>query len=521
MKWQVNQIRYRGGYQMKMKKTILAMLAPTLVISTLLTACGDTAKEGSTTAKAEDLTPTDISIFTTFFGSEPPGEDNVIKKEIEKRSNTKLNISWISTEAEQKANVMLASGDIPDLMFISNINSAQFTSMVNQGAFWDVTPFLKDYPNLMKFPEDTWIYTRINGKNFGIPRVRPTEGGSFPYVRKDWLDKLGLKTPTNMDEVYTVLKAFVEKDPDGNGKADTVGMVGLASETSMNTLAWVENIFNKANGEYAMVDGKLINKNILPGTREALVWLNKAYNEKLIPQDFAVLKSAQASSMMKSNKGGMYYGPPEAAWPDVEDLRKLGIKEADTLPLISLNGVTFRDAGFFGMYAIPKTVPEAKLKKILKFMDYGASDEGSTLGNYGIKDTHYKDENGIKIATPQATKDVVSSQTFGQIYQSYDKYFRAYRVGMDAVTFERNKKIIDERAKVSIPDYGKGLYSVTDEKLGADYTKKLIALKVKIIMGKEQIGAWDTYIEQLKNDANFKKIETEINEAYKVRMGNK
>lgn len=508
---------------MKLKKSLLTALAPTLVLSSVLAGCGGTAsKDGNTqTAEKEDTTPTEISIFTTFFGTEPPGEDNVIKKEIEKRTNTKLNITWVATEAEQKANVMMASGDIPDLMYIGSITSAQFTSMVNQGAFWDVTPYLKDYPNLQKFPEDTWIYTRINGKNYGVPRVRPTEGASFPYIRKDWLDKLGLKTPTNMDEVYSVLKAFVEKDPDGNGKADTVGMVGLASETSMNTLAWVENIYNKSYGEYAMVNDRLVNKNVLPGTREALIWLNKAYNDKLIPQDFAVLKSAQASAMMKSNKGGMYYGPPEAAWPDVEDLRKLGVKEADTLPLVSLNGVTFRDAGFAGMFAIPKSVPEAKLKKILKFMDYGASDEGSTLANYGLKDVHWKEEGGVKLATPQAAKDVVSSQTFGQIFQSYDKYFRAYRVGMEAPIFERNKKIIDERAKVSVPDYGKGLYSETDEKLGADYNKKFIAMKVKVIMGKEPITAWDAYVNQVKNDPNFKKIEDEINAAFKVRMGKK
>jgi putative aldouronate transport system substrate-binding protein len=507
------------------KKALLSTLALALSASSMLASCSNGSEStggGSGAAPKEDGKPTSISVFTTFFGDQPPAENSPIQKEMEKRTNTKLNITWIGANSGEKTNVMLASGDIADLMLIGEITSPQFTQLVNQGGFWDLTPYIKNYKNLMSFPEDTWINTRIDGKSYGIPRVRPTEGGSFPYVRKDWLDKLGLKVPQTMDEVYEVWKAFKEKDPDGNGKADTFGFPGYVSPTvpSMGTLAWVENIFNKSYGDYKMVDGKLVNKNTLPGTREALVYLNKAYNEKLIPEDFAVLKSSQASSMLKSNKAGMYSEPPEAAWAVTEELKKT-IPNADAYALVSLNGVTFRDAGFFGMYVIPKTVPEAKLKKILEFMDYGASDEGSTLANFGLKDVHYKEVDGIKMTTEQAKLDAVSSQTFGQIWLSYDKYFRAYRSGMDKATMERNKKVIDDRAKISIPDYGKGLYSETDEKYGTEYAKKLIDLKTKVIMGREPITAWDAYVEQLKKDANFNKIQDEINAAYKVRMGMK
>ena len=49
---------------------------------------------------------------------------------------------------------------------------------------------------------------------------------SVLIMRQDWLDKLNLKVPTNIDEWYTVLKAFKEQDPNGNGKPDELPFTG-------------------------------------------------------------------------------------------------------------------------------------------------------------------------------------------------------------------------------------------------------------------------------------------------------
>src|SRR5690606_7099573 len=54
------------------------------------------------------------------------------------------------------------------------------------------------------------------------------------YVRQEWLDKLNLKVPTNYEEMVNVMKAFVENDPDGNGKKDTFGMTAAGNGTSIS-----------------------------------------------------------------------------------------------------------------------------------------------------------------------------------------------------------------------------------------------------------------------------------------------
>ncbi|PZE19441.1 ABC transporter substrate-binding protein [Paenibacillus xerothermodurans] len=501
-----------------MKKRLALSTVIALLTTSILAACsGKQADSGGTEGDA--ASPLEISIMSMYYTPEPPGPDNVIVKEIEKRTNTKLKITWVSPNSyADKVNVTLASGDIPDLMLVDDPFTAQVRTMVSQGAVWDLTPYIKDYPNLMKFPEDTWNNTKqADGKNYGIPRVRPLEGGGFIYLRKDWLDQLQLQVPQTTDELYTVLKAFVEQDPNGNGQKDTTGLAVFVDQQTMQWMSELQNSFTKTKGDWKIIDGKLVNVHLLPEMKEALAWFNRAYNEKLIPEDFAVLKNSQAKDLMKANRAGGAQDTVEAAWEPTEELRKT-IPQADMLPLVSLNGYVNRDSGFFGMFVIPKTVPEDKMKRLLQFMDYGTSDEGSDLANYGLKDVHYTEQNGVKISTEQAKKDIVAQQAFGQIFSKYDKYLRAWRVGMPIDVFERNKKIIDERATRSVPDPSVGLNSDTNTQVGTELRKKIQDMKTKVIMGKAPISAWDEFANKLKNDPDMIKITNEINASYQQRL---
>ncbi|TBL79173.1 extracellular solute-binding protein [Paenibacillus thalictri] len=449
--------------------------------------------------------------MTEFHTTEPPSQENPVLKEFEKRTNTKLNIIWVSPNNwTEKQNVVLASGDMPDLMKVADLRNPLMQQMARQGAFWDLAPFIKDYPHLMEYPKSVWDSTKINGKNYALPSVRPLEGSSVMGIRKDWLDKLNLKVPTTTDELYGVMKAFVTKDPDGNGKNDTVGY------NMRDPGLFLENVFNKSNGKWKLQDGKLADTTLEPGTRDYLVWMNKAYTEGLIPKDFAVMKTTQAEELATSGKSGLTTDGMLGLWRQIENPRKSDPK-ADYMALTSLNGVTTQSAGFLGVYLIPKKVPEAKVKKILELMDYGATEEGFSLAIYGIKGVHYNEVDGFKVGTKQADTDSISVSSFGKIFERYEKYLYAYAPGMTKEVFERNKVILDEKAKISIPDPSIGLISETDIRVGAEYKKKTDDLKVKVIMGQEPIGSWDNYVKKLKEDTEYQKIIAEMNKAYQER----
>ncbi|TBL72725.1 extracellular solute-binding protein [Paenibacillus thalictri] len=508
------------------KKAVMKAIPMTAAAALLLTsaACGDKGSSpggGTTAAKKE--APTEISIMSIFYSQEPPGEDNVILKEIEKRTNTKLKITWVSpNNYTDKLNVTLASGDLPDMILSDNpLKSPLVKNMAMQGAFWDLTSMYKNYPNLSKFPELTWKNLAFgDGKVYGIPRVRPVYGQAGLNIRRDWLDKLGLKMPTTTDELYEVLKAFAQKDPDGNGKADTYGLLNYINTSDLGNYGMFEVAFNKTVGDWKLENGKLVPIVFLPTEKEALLYLNKLYVDKIIPEDFSILKQTQVLDMIKAGKGGANSVPLDQAWEVTAELRKQK-PDAYLEPVVSLNNTTTADAGSFGMFMIPKKVSEAKVKKILEFMDYGASDEGSDLANYGIKDVHFKEENGFKIPTEQAVKDNVSQQALGQIFLKYDKYMKAYKPGIPREYYDKHTKIVDERTKVAVLDPSIGVDSETWIKFWPEFQKKIIDMKVKIIMGKEAPASWDKFVEQLKADANLNKIIQEMNDAYVKKNGGK
>lgn len=269
-------------------RAMSALLVSSLLLTIGLTACSSTGGGKEVAESAGEATkpapPTEISIMLGQQTTNALPDDNVVLKEIEKRTNTKLKITWVPiNNYDEKANVTLASGDIPDLMLINDIFSPQVRQMAEQGAFWDLTPMIKDYKNMAGLPKETLENTKINGKNYGIPRVRPLEGGGWlPLIRKDWLDNLGLKLPETMNDMYDAIKAFTEKDPDGNGKNDTLGIASYVTSDSMGNLAWVEEVFNGTVGTWKLKDDKLVPTSLEQGTKDSLTWLNKAYKEKLI-----------------------------------------------------------------------------------------------------------------------------------------------------------------------------------------------------------------------------------------------
>ncbi len=152
---------------------------------------------------------------------EIPDMKNDFWVEFQKRTNTKLNIEWVPDgDYDTKLEFVLASGDLPDVVFARNYNSPTIQTAIKNGAFWELGQFLGDfseYPNLRDYSAPLGFrYVTRNGEIYGIPRNRPVIDEALK-IRKDWLDKLGMDIPQTMDEFAEYLVAAVTQDPDGNG----------------------------------------------------------------------------------------------------------------------------------------------------------------------------------------------------------------------------------------------------------------------------------------------------------------
>lgn len=212
-----------------MKKKLLALfMAGIMVMGTA--ACG---KEESAKAESNGTADSgDREKFTvTFIQNEWHGDPNEMEifKKLEELAN--VEVEWQiypSATWEDKKNLILSSGDLPDVFYMNAVNSNDVTKYASQGMFIDLTELIEQYaPNVKAAFDQMPSFKNIcanpdDGKIYVIGRAVERQTQDTPalmYINKKWLDQLGMDIPKNVDEYYEALKAFKENDMNGNGDA--------------------------------------------------------------------------------------------------------------------------------------------------------------------------------------------------------------------------------------------------------------------------------------------------------------
>jgi putative aldouronate transport system substrate-binding protein len=252
-----------------------------------------------------------------FVGSDTL-EHNAGDRLIEERLGIRFTSKYIASgndEFREKLNLALAAGDLPD--FIGVYPFDLYGQMVKAGVLKDLTniwpqaasPFLQEVSNWSN--GILWEPIRIDGKIYGFPGIKVIgQDEKLLWYRKDWLDKVGAKPPTTLDELHDVAKALVDAKVAGTDRPT----IGLPLNNELNT--WIcstDPIF----GAYGVMpgywkqneDGTVVNYSTMPETREALALLNAWYKEGIIHQEFFTLDTGKSVEPIINGQAGMYFGP--------------------------------------------------------------------------------------------------------------------------------------------------------------------------------------------------------------------
>jgi len=268
--------------------------------------------------------PVTLEVLTTRWGSMGDSfTQNQWLIDLEKKTN--VHIEWqvysLNDWGEQKA-ILLASGELPEVIIGSN--TFDDTDIINNSSmFLDLTDLIKNYmPNLTKametIPTLRSVSTFLDGKIYSLPKNLPCRPKTCnqPIINKKWLDNLGLKEPSNIDELYEVLKAFKEKDANGNGDPNDEFPICGAKGLNMDLL----NPFGitDLNGTHMMImdDGSLVYYPISQQYKEGIKWLHKLYTEGIIdPESFtqdATMQDGKRKNDAVSLVGFDYAWTPDA-----------------------------------------------------------------------------------------------------------------------------------------------------------------------------------------------------------------
>lgn len=241
------------------------------------------------------------------------GLDDLVNNDFTKwfTAQTGVNIEWVmgpSTDRDTKLNLLLTSGDYPDVIFNAPFDASQQQVYGDMGIIIPLNDLIEKYGvetqrMFEETPEIRDALLRSDGKIYCLPQYMNSphdESYSRLWVYQPWLDALGMEAPTTTEELYQMLIAFRDMDPNGNGINDEIPLVGanvMFSEPftyMVNSFIYLDN-----NNMMNVVDGEIVPVYTQEEYREALRYLKRLYDENLLlPQTFS--QNEQGLSQMLS-----------------------------------------------------------------------------------------------------------------------------------------------------------------------------------------------------------------------------
>ena len=214
------------------------------------------------------------------------------------------------------------------------------------------------------------------------------------WINRPWLDKLGLEKPTTIEELYDVLVAFRDKDPNGNGKADEIPLDGrvYGSYSATDPFNYITNAFTYYHDvQYFSVENGVLDSPFKSEEfREMLKFVHKLYQEGLVTEQTWTQSDAELKGIINPTDGdpylaGIVFGSCESMFN--QDGDALDVYE----PLRPLKDATgkggYAPTGFTNGYVTFITADCKHPVEAFKLLDFMCSPESylrQRWGEYGV-----------------------------------------------------------------------------------------------------------------------------------------
>lgn len=358
---------------MRKGRLFILMLCVCVILSFTLAACSSGKDNSSNKGKSAGNGQKNyaISYMSVSYG-DPQPKDGAGLKAIDKKFNVKWNPIQVPYDAfKQRLATTIASGDIPDAIQLED--NGKLAKYAKEGMLLPLDKYIKQYPNFKNIPKFVWNAMTVNGHIYGIPNYFPVKYGKVGLIRKDWLDKLGLKMPTNYKQLKKVAIAFTKDDPDGDGKNDTYGLeIAKTISPPMN--------FGEYWDGYPWVkgsQGKYIPGLISQGSKKRIQFLRDLYQAGAIQKDWPTIQVGDNTKDFFSGKTGITMMQTyDIGSSHYTSLRKIDPKAqlAAIPPFKQPNGKQGYTglSGYYELTVLPSSLKNdpGKVKRILSIINY-------------------------------------------------------------------------------------------------------------------------------------------------------
>ncbi|RIX51194.1 extracellular solute-binding protein [Paenibacillus nanensis] len=450
----------------------------------------------------------------------PKFEDVPFFQEWQRR--TGVNLTFIQPPANQAMeaiNVMLASGDLPDMIeYEWNKFPGGPEKAIKDGVILRLNEAIDKYaPNLKRYleehPEIDMLMKTADGSYYQFPfvqaddKLRTYQG---PIIRKDWLDELGLPVPVTIEDWEKTLRAFKEK----KGVEAPLTFLGLP-----NPLFGVEGgafvgAFGIKKGFY-LDEGKVRYGPAEPGYKDFLELMRGWYAEGLLDRNIASVDAeTQDMSMITGRSGASIWnaGAGIGTWLPVMQERDPEARLAPAPYPVLHKGERPKFGQLtplIGSSGVAISAKSANVEEAVRMLDYGYGPEGHMLFNFGIEGVSYELKDGYpaytdlilknpdKLAPSQALAMYTRASYFGPFVQDvrYMEQYYAMPEQKEAVRLWTDT----DAALHTLPMAPRTEQENTDySAIMQEVSTYVDEMSLKFILGIEPIEAFGAYLDQLE-----------------------
>jgi putative aldouronate transport system substrate-binding protein len=450
-------------------------------------------------------------------------------QEAEKLTGVKVRfIHPAAAQATEQFNLMIASGDLPDMVnwswltfpggpekAIGDKVILKLNDLVKANAP-AIGAFLNGRPDIGK------KIVTDQGSMYVVPFLRPWirepsekwQGYSTSaHFRKDWLEEMGLPFPKTIDEWEKTLTAFK-----GRG-ANIIPMASIPDGAmgGINGLRWMLGAWG-LDYDFYVVDGRVRNGAISPEFKEWLTLMNRWYKAGLIDQDWISRKYEQVRGLVVEGRVGVYWGLLNR---DMGGFTPLGKKSNPKFSLMAASWPYGKDGKSYsfdtsGANDYPGagaavTVKSKRPAESVKWLNFWWTETGHNLANFGIEGLTYNWVNGY----PKYTDLVMKNPDGLSVVNALSKYApdggggRAWR--QDSRYWEQMMAIPEQfesgKMLVNTGDMSRVMPAVSPT---AEESKELAAILsqtstyrdemvAKFIVGSEPLTKFDDFVARINS----------------------
>ncbi|MBU5479740.1 extracellular solute-binding protein [Blautia sp. MSJ-19] len=245
-------------------------------------------------------------------------EDNAYTRYLRKMLNIQNDNVYMESEDryDEFVNILVKDQTLPDVLVVSDRETLK--ELVDNDLIEDLTEVYENCTTskikemFESYGSDLLNAGRFDGKLMAIPETVTDHGPNLMWLRKDWMDELGLDEPETLDDAFDIIDTFVENrmgTPEGEEPVGLVCDTELVGSTSSSYS--VDPVFDKFQASpqrWVKKNGEIIYGSVTQETKNALSYLHELYERGVLDQNFALRASNNLRDLVVNGRCGAFFG---------------------------------------------------------------------------------------------------------------------------------------------------------------------------------------------------------------------